>query len=172
VNQNANQNSQNAAAEQTASASATAQPAKNNSASAGFCFTDPGCRTEVRLGALIILAAVFLWLWLGPTASSRLYLIGAPLLFIGIPIQAIQARKYGRPGYPWKLGLVMAIGGGLMWPDLRYREAVTGPVYVQEVAPLLLAAGLWIVAWWPYARSRSQTAQHSAQSSAPKEVSA
>jgi hypothetical protein len=139
----------------TGTESSTPAKAPASSASSGFCFTDPGCRTEVRLGALIILAAVFLWLWLGPTMSSRLYLIGAPLLLIGIPIQAIQARRDGRPGYPWKLGLAMAIGGALMWPDLRYRESPTGPVYVQEVSPLLLAAGVWILAWWPFARSRS-----------------
>lgn len=122
-----------------------------------FCFTDPGCRTEVRLGALIILAAVFLWLFFGPTVCSRLYLIGAPLLFIGIPIQAIQARRDGRPGYPWKLGLALTLGGGFMWPDLRFRESITGPVHVQEIAPLLLAAGVWILLWWPYARTRSST---------------
>ena len=124
------------------------------SSSAGFAFTDPGCRTDVRLGALLILAAVFLWLWLGPTTASRLYLIGAPLLLWGVPWQALQARRDGRPGFPWKLGLAMAIGGAVMWPDLRYREAPGGPVYVQEVAPLLLAAGVWILAWWPIARSR------------------
>jgi hypothetical protein len=108
----------------------------------------------VRLGALIILAAVFLWLWLGPTMSSRLYLLGAPLLLIGVPLQALQARRDGRPGFPWKLGLVMTIGGALMWPDLRYRETIGGAVHVQEVAPLLLAAGLWILLWWPMARAR------------------
>ncbi|MBA3698699.1 MAG: hypothetical protein H0W78_07585 [Planctomycetes bacterium] len=134
---------------------AQAEPAKPSSSA--FCFTDPGCRTEVRLGALIILAAVFLWLFFGPTVCSRLYLIGAPLLFIGIPIQAIQARRDGRPGYPWKLGVVLTIGGGLMWPDLRYREVIGGPVYVQEIAPLLLAAGVWIMAWWPVARTRVQS---------------
>jgi len=128
------------------------QPAPT--AASAFCFTDPGCRTEVRLGALIVLAAVFLWLFFGPTVCSRLYLIGAPLLLIGIPIQAIQARRDGRPGYPWKLGLALTIGGGFMWPDLRYREIIGGPVYVQEIAPLLLAAGAWILLWWPLARTR------------------
>ncbi len=124
----------------------------------GFTFTDPGCRTEVRLGALLVLAAVFLWLWLGPETSSRLYMVGAPLLLIGIPIQAIQGRK-GRPGYPWKIGLAFAIGGALMWPDLRYRESIEAARHfanllpVQPVAPLLLGAGVWILAWWPYARS-------------------
>lgn len=134
---------------------AASEPAKP--AATAFCFTDPGCRTEVRLGALIILAAVFLWLFFGPTVCSRLYLLGAPLLFIGIPIQAIQARRDGRPGYPWKLGLALTLGGGFMWPDLRYRETIGGPVQVQEIAPLLLAAGVWILLWWPYARSRSSS---------------
>lgn len=136
---------------------APAPPEPAKAQASAFCFTDPGCRTEVRLGALIILAAVFLWLFLGPTVCSRLYLIGAPLLLVGIPIQALQARRDGRPGYPWKLGLALTIGGALMWPDLRYRETIGGPVYVQEIAPLLLAAGVWIMAWWPVARSRVQT---------------
>ena len=119
----------------------------------GFVFTDPGCRTEVRVGALLVLAAVFLWLWWGPQNSSRLYLVGAPLLLVGIPIQAIQ-RRAGRPGYPWKLGLALAIGGCAMWPDLRYQEVVDGVqrvTSVQPVAPLLAFAGLWILLWWPIA---------------------
>ena len=140
---------------------ASSEPAKP--AASAFCFTDPGCRTEVRLGALIVLAAVFLWLFFGPTVCSRLYLVGAPLLLIGIPIQAIQARRDGRPGYPWKLGVVLTIGGALMWPDLRYREAIDGPVHVQEIAPLLLAAGVWIMAWWPLARQRTPSVVTSEQ---------
>ena len=119
----------------------------------GFAFTDPGCRSDLRLGALIVLGAVFLWLWWGPSASSRLYLAGAALLLWGVPLQAIQARRDGRPGFPWKLGCAMAIGGGVMWPDLRYREIAGGDIHVQEVAPLLLIAGAWILAWWPLARS-------------------
>jgi hypothetical protein len=129
-------------------------------AEAGFAFTDPGCRTDVRLGALVVLGAVFLWLWWGPSASSRLYLAGAALLLWGVPLQALQARREGRPGFPWKLGLVMAIGGAVMWPDLTYREpdptkatVSEWPKHVQEVAPLLLVAGAWILAWWPVARS-------------------
>lgn len=150
--------------------SAAVPPATPAAAAASaFCFTDPGCRTEVRLGALIILAAVFLWLFFGPTVCSRLYLLGAPLLLIGIPIQALQARRDGRPGYPWKVGLALTIGGALMWPDLRYRETIGGPVYVQEIAPLLLAAGLWIMAWWPVARSRIQPAT---QTNSEQKVSA
>jgi hypothetical protein len=116
----------------------------------------------VRLGALIILGAVFLWLFFGPTFCSRLYLIGAPLLLIGIPIQAFQSRA-GRPGYPWKLGLAITLGGAFMWPDLRYREVIGGPVYVQEIAPLLLTAGVWILAWWPIARFRSSSSQTAAE---------
>ena len=131
------------------------QPVASQSGGA-FCFTDPGCRTEVRLGALIILGAVFLWLFFGPTFCSRLYMVGAPLLLIGIPIQAIQSRQ-GRPGYPWKLGLAITIGGAFMWPDLRYREVIGGPVHVQEIAPLLLMAGVWILAWWPVAGFRSSS---------------
>ncbi len=132
-----------------------AQPegaAQEASESTGFAFTDPGCRSDVRLGALIVLGAVFLWLWWGPSASSRLYLSGAALLLFGVPLQAFQSRRDARPGYPWKLGLAMAIGGGVMWPDLRYRDIAGGPVHVQEVAPLLLIAGAWILAWWPLAR--------------------
>jgi hypothetical protein len=124
---------------------------------AGFCFTDPGCRTDIRFGALLILAAVFLWLFMGPTFCSRLYLVGAPFLLWGVPMQALQARRQGRPGFPWKLGLAMAIGGAVMWPELRYREIVGGGVSVQPVAPLLLIAGAWIVAWWPVARTGAAT---------------
>jgi hypothetical protein len=124
--------------------------------STGFAFTDPGCRTEVRLGALLVLAAVFLWLFFGPVICSRIFMIGGPLLLIGVPIQALQARRDGRPGYPTKLGLVMAWGGIIGLPDLRYREAVGGPIETQPVGPLLAAAGLWILMWWPVARSRRQ----------------
>lgn len=129
----------------------------------GFVFTDPGCRTEIRLGALLVLGAVFLWLFLGPVMCSRIYLLGAPLLLVGVPIQALQARRDGRPGFPWKLGLTMTIGGLMMaWggliglPDLRFRETVTGPVQTQPVGPLLAAAGAWILIWWPVAARRRQ----------------
>ena len=46
---------------------------------------------------------------------------------------------------------------------------ITGPVNVQEIAPLLLAAGVWILAWWPLARTRSVS---SAQPSVEQKVSA
>lgn len=117
-----------------------------------FTFTDDGCRTEVRLGILIMLAAVFLWLWLGPSLSAKVYLLGVPLLAVGIPLQAIQARRQGRPGYPLKMGLVLLVGGALMWPDMLYREEIGGPLGVQPMAPLMLFPGLWIVGWWFYAR--------------------
>jgi len=120
----------------------------------GFAFTTDGCRSDVRIGALLVLMAVFLWLWLGPSLSSKLYLIGTPLLLFGVPMQAIQARRDGRPGYPWKLGLALGIGGALMWPDLMYRERFDQALQVQPVAPLLTAAGAWILIWWPVARRR------------------
>lgn len=116
-----------------------------------FTFTDPGCRTEVRLGTLLVLAAVFLWLWLGPQKASWLYLIGAPLLLVGIPIQAIQARQ-GRPGYPWKIGIAFTVGALVMGPGLLYRDGIgDAPLHVQMVVPLLLIAGVWVLLWWPVA---------------------
>ena len=128
----------------------SAEPAVPPSDKPGWAFTDPGCRTDVRVGALLILASVFLWLWFGPSTSAKIYLAGCPFLLWGIPWQAIQAKS-GRPGYPWKLGLAMALLGGAMWPDLRYREVPGGPIGVQIIAPLLLGSGLWILLWWPVA---------------------
>ena len=146
----------------TAPPTATSEPAPTapvpaeakKPAKPGFAFTTDGCRSDVRFGALLVLVAIFVWLWLGPVVSSRLYLIGAPFLLWGIPMQALQARREGRPGYPWRLGLAMGIGGALMWPDLVYREGVGQPLQWQPIAPLLVAAGVWILAWWPVARPR------------------
>jgi hypothetical protein len=111
----------------------------------------------------LVLMAVFLWLWWGPTTSSRIYMVGMPLLLWGVPFQALAARREGRPGFPWKLGLALAFGGLVMaWggycglPDLRYREAMDAPVQTQPVGPLMAAAGIWILMWWPVARSRRQ----------------
>ncbi len=140
----------------TDASSADRQPAKAKRSP--FTFTDDGCRSEIRVGALLILAAVFLWLWLGPAWSSRLYFIGLPLLLIGVPLQVRDQRRIARPGFPLKLGLVFALGGALMWPDLLYRESVGGDVSVQPVAPLLVVAGLWILAWWPVSRLRPAAA--------------
>lgn len=139
-----------APAPSSAPAGAAAPAGERKAEKPGFTFTDPGCRTEVRVGALLVLAAVFLWLWLGPQTAGRLYLIGAPLLLVGIPLQALQARG-GRPGFPWKLGIAFTVGALAMWPDLRWRETVDGAVQVQTVVPLLLAAGIWILVWWPVA---------------------
>jgi len=118
----------------------------------GFAFTDPGCRTDVRIGSLLILAALFLWLWFGPQTSARIFLVGAPFLAWGVPLQAIQAWRQGRPGYPWKLGLAMTAMGIFTWMDLRFREVPGGSVQVQVIAPLLTAAGVWILLWWPISR--------------------
>lgn len=118
----------------------------------GFTFTDPGCRTEIRLGTLLILAAVFLWLWLGPSTSSLLYFIGLPLVLVGVPLQALQGRRFGRPGYPLKLGLTLSLGGLAMVPDLLYREIAGGEWHVQPVAPMLIVAGVWMLVWWPVSR--------------------
>lgn len=120
----------------------------------GFTFTDPGCRTEVRVGALLVIAAVFLWLWLGPVRASYLYLLGTPFLLVGVPLQAFQAPT--RPGFPWKVGLAFTLGALVMWPGLRYRDGIgDAPVHVQMIIPLLLVAGLWILVWWPVAIARS-----------------
>ena len=118
-----------------------------------FTFTDDGCRTEVRLGGLLVAAGVFLWLWLGPPLAGSLCGIGMLLLLVGVPIQAIQGRA-GRPGYPWKLGLGMTILGLAMWPDLIYRLHPDGPAAVQELVWFLAGSGLWILAWWPLSRPR------------------
>jgi hypothetical protein len=147
--------SENVVPETMAAPSAPTMPVAS-----GFAFTDAGCRTEVRLGGLLVLAAVFLWLFLGPAMCGRIFLVGAPLLLVGIPLQAWQGRTQGRPGYPWKLGVAFALMGAVMvlghWlglPDLCYRERVGGPLLVQPIGWLLAAAGIWILAWWPVARS-------------------
>ena len=142
----------------TAEPSPSATPAAPTPAS-GFLFTEPGCRSDIRLGALLVLMAVFLWLWWGPTTSSRIYLVGAPLLLWGVPWQAWEARRHGRPGYPWKLGIALTVAGLVMgWgsfiglPDLRYRESILVGWQTQPVGPLLAIAGAWILLWWPWAR--------------------
>lgn len=123
-----------------------------------FTFTDDGCRTEIRIGGLLVLAGVFGWLWLGPAKASTIYLLGLPLLLVGVPLQVRDAWRRARPGFPWKLGVALTAMGALMWPDLSYRTEVGGPLRVQELAPMLLVAGLWILVWWPLAR-RAASAQ-------------
>ena len=125
-------------------------PKPDQASKKAFAFTDPGCRTDIRAGALLILGAVFLWLWFGPQTSAKIYLVGAPLLVWGVPWQALQARS-GRPGFPWKLGLAMTLLGIAMWPGLRFQNGPGEPVEVQIIAPLLTAAGAWILLWWPVA---------------------
>ena len=125
-------------------------PALAPATKTAFAFTDPGCRTDIRAGALLILGAVFLWLWFGPQTSAKIYLVGAPLLLWGVPWQAIQARG-GRPGFPWKLGVAMTALGMAMWPGLRFQNGPGEPMEVQIIAPLLTAAGAWILLWWPVA---------------------
>ena len=57
---------------------------------AWLTFTDDGCRTELRIGALLVLVAVFVWLWLGPDIASRLALVGLPLLLVGGALQFVM----------------------------------------------------------------------------------
>ena len=131
----------------------------------GFAFTDPGCRTDIRVGALLILAAVFLWLWFGPQTSAKIFMAGAPLILWGIPWQAFEART-GRPGYPWKLGLAMtALALPMCW-DLRFREESINPLQVQIIAPLLLGTGIWILLWWPLYRMNARFFSRSTETAA------
>lgn len=123
-----------------------------------FCFTDPGCRTEVRLGALLTIGPIFLWMWLGPDKAVWLLVAGLPLLWIGTVLQAREARSAQRPGYPWKLGLAFAVLGALMIPDQMSRVVPGGALSFQLQAPALCLSGLWILSWWFYARSASSAA--------------
>lgn len=118
-----------------------------------FSFTDPGCRTEVRLGALLTVGPIFLWLWLRPDTAVWILVIGLPLLWAGIPIQALQARKQQRPGYPWKLGIAFTLLGALMIPDQMSQVVPGGATSLQVQAPALCLSGIWILAWWFYARA-------------------
>ncbi len=117
-----------------------------------FTFTDDGCRSDLRLGALLVSAAVFLWLFLGPANASLVLLPGLLLLLVSVPLQAIQARR-GRPGYPWKLGLGMAGLAAAMAPDQVFRMIPGGELRVQDIAWYLGGAGGWILLWWPLARA-------------------
>jgi hypothetical protein len=126
---------------------------------ASVTFTDDGCRLEVRVGALLAIASVFLWQFLpgfvngGTTVCAFGWLAGTILVVAGIPIQALQARS-GRPGYPWKLGLALcALGGAMLW-DLRFRDAPGAPLHLHQTAMMLSAPGLWIMLWWPVSRLR------------------
>ena len=134
-----------------------AEPAPS---SGGFSFTDDGCRLELQVGGLLVVACVFLWQFLpgitngGMSVCAFGWLIGALLIVVGAPIQAWQARTAGRPGYPWKLGLALVFFGGFMLWDLRYREVPSGPLILHQTALMMVSPGLWILLWWPLARTR------------------
>jgi hypothetical protein len=143
---------------QTPEQAAKAQNAKKDKKKKeGFTFTDDGCRTELRIGALLLLAAVFLWLFLGPARSAMIFMLGVPLLAIGAPLQAWQGRTQGRPGYPWKLAIAFTVLGAFMWPDMLYRDVPGGPVGVQPMAPMMLGSGLWLLLWWPVSLGAKST---------------
>ena len=119
-------------------------------------FTDDGCRSEIRIGVLLVLVAVFVWLWLGPSVAIRFAAAGLPLLMIGAVLQARDAGR-GRPGYPLKLACCLLVFGLFMLPDLSYRESVAGPIHWQPMPILLTIAGAWLLLWWPIATRRAKS---------------
>lgn len=119
-------------------------------------FTDDGCRSEIRLGALLILAAVFFPLFFGPALCVKIGLVGLLLVLIGVPLQALEGRGKARPGYPWKLALAFVAGGLFMVWDLLWREQISDPIRLQELPMLCVIAGIWMLAWWPVSRPAGQ----------------
>lgn len=115
-------------------------------------FTEDGCRSEIRLGALLALAAVFFPLMIGPPLCVKIMLVGLALILVGVPLQVRDARQHGRPGYPWKLGLTLALGGTFMIWDLAWKSAVGAPWQVQELPAMLTVGGVWIVVGGLYLR--------------------
>jgi hypothetical protein len=127
-------------------------PEKEPEHPGGFTFTDGGCRTELRLGALLTLMGVFFWQFSLPWAQ-RFLLIGLPLVLIGVPWQAFDARRYGRPGYPWKLAIALTVIGLALLSDQFYRTSITSPTQLMwPWVPSLIFAGIWMLVWWPVAR--------------------
>jgi hypothetical protein len=122
---------ENPAAEKTS-------PTKKKSA---WTITEDGCRTEVRLGLLLSMAGVFVWLWQGPGMAVRLYFPGLILLLLGLFLQVRDAQRLGRPGYPTKAGFLLFVGGLLLAFDVMYRESVGGPLRVQPIAPMVATVG-------------------------------
>lgn len=118
-------------------------------------FTHPGCRSELRVGALLVLAGTFLWNFAGPSLSMKLALAGLPLLAIGAVLQALRETR----GYPWRLALAMLILGLPMCWDFRYREVPGGEVQVLLIGPILAVAGGWLVLWWPLAARNQRRAR-------------
>ena len=131
----------------TPDAAAAAGPAAKK---ASFAFPPAACRSELRLGALLVLAGTFLWNFVGPTWAMRVAVVGAPLLLVGVVMQALAARR-GLPGMPWKLGVAMLILGVAMTWDFRYRDLPGGPMGVVLVGPILAVSGAWILLWLPFA---------------------
>ena len=133
-----------------------------------FCFTDPGCRTDVRFGALLIVAATFLWNFIGPEKAVLLLVLSIPFLWIGVVLQALQARNEQRPGYPWKLAITLGVIGFLMIPDQVYRATPDGPLQVQLQAPVLFLSGLWIFAWHIWLKKTRTAHESEAEEKIPK----
>ena len=125
---------------------ATTAPTESKSS---LVFTEPGCRTELRVGALLVLAGTFLWNFVGPAMAIKIAIVGLPLVLVGTVLQALGVGT--KQGFPWKLGLSMLILGGAMCYDFRYRDVPGGPIAIVLVGPLLASAGVWITAWWPVA---------------------
>ena len=103
-----------------------------------WTFTDDGYRWDVRLSLLVMLMAVFLWLWLTPPRSAPLYLIAARFLCLALVCRLGKSRTSNRPGHSLKLGIILTVIGGLMVPDALYREQVDGPLGIQPMALLTL----------------------------------
>lgn len=123
-----------------------AAPAPAPAKRSAFRFTDDGCLSELRFGALLVLAGTFLWNFVGPTWAMRVAMVGAPFLLVGVVMQAIAARR-GIPGMPWKLGLAMLVLGAAMCVDFRFRDQPGGPLSVVLVGPILAGSGVWILLW-------------------------
>ncbi len=125
------------------------QPAPEAPGRPWLQFTLPGCRTELRLGALLVLAGTFLWNFAGPSLAMKLAILGLPLLIVGAVLQALLAARQGVDAYPWKLAVAMLILGVPMCFDFRYRDAPGAEVQVLLVGPILAVAGGWLALWWP-----------------------
>ena len=113
---------------------------------AWLVFTEPGCRTELRVGALLVLAGTFLWNFAGPALAMKLAVLGLPLLAIGTVLQVRTPAAF-----PWRMGLAMLLLGGAMCWDFRYRDAPGTPVSMLLIGPILASAGAWLLLWWPVA---------------------
>jgi hypothetical protein len=122
-------------------------------------FTFPGCRSELRLGALLVLAGTFLWNFAGPSLAMRLAVIGLPLLVVGAMLQALKESRQGIDAYPWKLAVAMLLLGVPMCWDFRYRDAPGTPVSMLLIGPILASAGAWLLLWWPVSHSTSTRAR-------------